>query len=102
MNYAQMMSDFKYRSLATGLSISRLIYLQLRSRKPQMLVTNEVLKEMRRLRQLLGELNTTGMISFEALANLKARVEQMSAMVRLDDPTEVIHIVKTLRNRGES
>ena len=76
----EMMSNLKYRSLATGLSISRLIYLQLRSRKPQMLVTNEVLKE----------------------ANLKARVEQMAAVVRLDEPTEVFHIVKTVRNRGEN
>ena len=67
-----------------------------------MIVTSEVLEEVRQLRQLLGELSTSGTISFEALANLKARVEQMAAVVRLDEPTEVFHIVKTVRNRGEN
>ena len=42
----EMLQDFKLRSEQTGLSISRLIYLRLRSRTPKLLVTSDVLSEI--------------------------------------------------------
>ena len=90
----EMLQDFKLRSEKTGLSISRLIYLQLRSRTPMILITSDVLSEIVDMNKRLEKIITGKCLSAEELSVLRERIEQIKRIVDFDSPAEIIHVRK--------
>lgn len=88
----EMLQDFKLRSEKTGLSISRLIYLRLRSRTPMLLVTSEVLSEIEDMNERLEKIIAGNHLSADELSVLKERIKQIERFVDFDSPTEIIHV----------
>lgn len=90
----EMLQDFKFRSEQTGLSISRLIYLRLRSRTPMLLVTSDVLSEITDMNKKLEKIIAGEHLSVEEVSVLKERVRQIERIVDFDSPTEIFHVKK--------
>lgn len=88
----EMLQDFKTVSEETDLSVSRLIYLRLRKREPILIVTEDVLREIQGLKELLIDIKCGNFLSHEAFAVLQARVKQFENFVKMDDPDMIIHI----------
>ena len=87
-----LLEDYRERSRLTGLSVSRLIYRQLRSRKPIVIVTNNILSGLDRLHATMERLEKNGVVDTEALGVLRSYVEHVSRVVEYDSPGEVIHV----------
>ena len=90
----EMLQDFKIRSEKTGLSISRLIYLRLRSRTPMLLVTSDVLSEIADMNERLEKIIAGKHLPADELSVLKERIKQIERFVDFDSPTEIIHVRK--------
>ena len=88
----EMLQDFKTVSEETDLSVSRLIYLRLRKREPILIVTEDVLREIQGLKELLIDIKCGNFLSHEAFAVLQARVRQFEKFVNMDDPAIVVHV----------
>ena len=88
----EMLHHFRLLSEDTGLSISRLIYLRLRSRNPILIVRNEMLQEIKFLREMLADILKGAKVSDEKFCILEAKVRQISDMVDFDSPTVVVHV----------
>lgn len=87
-----MLENFRILSEETDLSVSRLIYLRLRKREPILLVTKELLDEVKSLRNLLNDIKLANRLSPENFFVLKERVRQMEELVNLNDPSLVVHV----------
>ena len=59
----EMLENFRLLSEETDLSISRLIYLRLRKREPILLVTEDLLAELKNLRHLLNDIKLGNRLS---------------------------------------
>lgn len=88
----EMLENFRILSEETDLSVSRLIYLRLRKREPILLVTKELLDEVKSLRNLLNDIKLANRLSPENFFVLKERVRQMEELVNLNDPSLVVHV----------
>lgn len=88
----EMLENFRILSEETDLSVSRLIYLRLRKREPILLVTKELLDEVKNLRNLLNDIKLANRLSPENFFVLKERVRQMEELVNLNDPSLVVHV----------
>lgn len=90
----EMLENFHILSEETDLSVSRLIYLRLRKRGSIFIVPEEVLQEIKSLRNLLDdiELGNLGNLSYETFDLLKKRVVQFEKLVSLDSPDIVVHV----------
>lgn len=88
----EMMEDFKIKSQMTGLSISRLIYLRLRRRKPILLISDEILGGIKELKEMITDAQVNKYLPYDAISMIETRVRQISSMVNFDSPTEIIHI----------
>ena len=89
---SDMLENFRILSNETDLSISRLIYLRLRKREPILLVTKELLDEVKSLRNLLNDIKLSNRLSPENFFVLQERVRQMEELVNLNDPSFVVHV----------
>ena len=87
-----MLENFRILSEETDLSISRLIYLRLRKREPILLVTEDLLDEVKNLRHLLNDIKLGNRLTPENFFVLKERVRQMEELVNLNDPSLVVHV----------
>lgn len=87
-----MLQNFRLLSEKTDLSISRLIYLRLRKREPILLVTEDLLVELKNLRHLLNDIKLGNRLSAENFFLLQERVRQMEELVNLKDPSFVVHV----------
>ena len=90
----EMLEDFKIKSQMTGLSISRLIYLRLRSRKPILVVNDEILGGIAELKKMLVDAQINGYLPYDVMMTLDSRVRQIANIVDFDNPTEIFHIRK--------
>ena len=88
----EMLQNFKLLSEETDLSISRLIYLRLRKREPILLVTEDLLDEVKNLRHLLNDIKLGNRLSSENFFVLQERVRQLEELVNLNDPSFVVHV----------
>lgn len=88
----EMLQNFKLLSEETDLSISRLIYLRLRKREPILLVTEDLLDEVKNLRHLLNDIKLGNRLSPENFFVLQERVRQLEELVNLNDPSFVVHV----------
>lgn len=69
-----MLQNFRLLSEETDLSVSRLIYLRLRKREPILIVTDDMLREIQILRELLNEIKFFSNLSPEKLSRLESSV----------------------------
>lgn len=88
----EMLENFRLLSEETDLSISRLIYLRLRNREPILIVTDNMLSEIKMLRELLNEIKFFSRLSPEKLSRLESIVSIIEKMVNFDSPTTVVHV----------
>ncbi|MBQ3442140.1 MAG: hypothetical protein IJG33_02720 [Selenomonadaceae bacterium] len=88
----EMLENFRLLSEETDLSISRLIYLRLRKREPILLVTEDLLAELKNLRHLLNDIKLGNRLSSGNFFVLQKRVRQMEKLVNLNDPSLVVHV----------
>ena len=88
----EMLENFRLLSEETDLSISRLIYLRLRKREPILLVTEDLIAEVKSLRNLLNDIKLGNRLSPENFFILQERVRQMEELVNLNDPSLVVHV----------
>lgn len=88
----EMLENFRLLSEETDLSISRLIYLRLRKREPILLVTEDLLAELKNLRHLLNDIKLGNRLSSGNFFVLQKRVRQMEELVNLNDPSLVVHV----------
>lgn len=79
-----MIEDFKAKNEMTGLSISRLIYLRLKSRKAVIIASEELLREVKYLQQKFAEIVATGTIEEESMNLLRQQVLLYSAASGVD------------------
>ena len=89
-----MLQNFRILSDETDLSISRLIYLRLRSREPILVVTNDMLREIQTLRELVTDIKHGNYISHERLYLIETNMRQIEQMINFDSPTIVVHVRK--------
>lgn len=89
---SDMLENFRILSNETDLSISRLIYLRLRKREPILLITEDLLAEVRSLHNLLNDIKLGNRLAPENFFILKERVRQMEELVNLNDPSLVVHV----------
>lgn len=87
-----MLQNFRLLSEETDLSVSRLIYLRLRKREPILIVTDDMLREIQILRELLNEIKFFSNLSPEKLSRLESSVNLIEKMVNFDSPTTVVHV----------
>ena len=87
-----MLQNFRILSEETDISISRLIYLRLRKREPILLVTEDLLTEVKNLRHLLNDIKLGNRLSAENFFVLQDRVRQLEELVNLNDPSLVVHV----------
>ena len=90
----EMLQNFRILSDETDLSISRLIYLRLRSREPILVVTNDVLREIQTLRGLITDIKRDNYISPERLHMIEMNMRQIEEVVNFNSPTTIIHVRK--------
>ena len=76
-----MVNDFKYKADLAGLSLSRIIHMQLRSRKPISIVSNRLVEEAVRLRKAMERVAATGGLNAEAVACLWNEVHYYEAWI---------------------
>ena len=81
---AEMAADFRLKSELTGLSVSRLIFLKLRTRKPIIIVGRDVLLHLDRLCQMVAEVKERGCLDEETLTYLRQETRLMKTLL-LDD-----------------
>lgn len=84
-----MVEHFKAKAEMTGLSISRLIYLQLKARKPVIIASNDLIQEVKSLRQLLDKIGDTGKVDVEILEILQQQLHFYESLVNLKCGVEV-------------
>ena len=87
-----MLENFRVLSEETDLSVSRLIYLRLRKREPILLITEDLLAEVKHLHNLLNEIKLGNRLSPEHFFVLQDRVRQLEKLVNLNDPSLVVHV----------
>ena len=87
-----MLQNFRILSEETDLSVSKLIYLRLRKREPILLVTEDLLTEVKNLRHLLNDIKLGNRLSAENFFVLQDRVRQLEELVNLNDPSLVVHV----------
>ena len=87
-----MLENFRLLSEETDLSVSRLIYLRLRKREPILIVTEDLIAEVKSLRNLLNDIKLGNRLSPENFFILQERVRQMEELVNLNDPSLVVHV----------
>ena len=91
---ADMLENFRILSEETDLSISRLIYLRLRNREPILVVTNDVLREIQTLKEIMIDLKRDKYIPTERFYLLETNMRQIEELVNFDSPTTTIHVRK--------
>ena len=74
-----MVNDFKYKADLAGLSLSRIIHLQLRARKPISIVSDRFVQDVKCLRKLMEQLVATGGLDAEKVACLWQQIEYYEA-----------------------
>ena len=87
-----MLQNFRILSEETDLSVSKLIYLRLRKREPILLVTEDLLTEVKNLRHLLNDIKLGNRLTPENFFVLKEHVRQMEEIVNLNNPSLVVHV----------
>ena len=90
----EMLEDFQLRSMETGLSISRLIYLRLRNRLPIIIVSDFLVQEVTSVKKMIEDLKKNSSISQEKLKIFERWLEHISKLVDLGSPHEVIQVAK--------
>ena len=91
---SDMLLNFRILSEETDLSISRLIYLRLRNREPILVVTNNVLREIQTLKELMTDIKIGSYISPERFYLIEKNLRQIEELVNFDSPTTTIHVRK--------
>lgn len=94
-----MLSDFREKAQESGLSVSRVIYLRLKSRGPMVLVPWEVLEQTKQLVEIYGRIATTGAITADERQTLRRILDFQVQMVDLGDKTSIVH-GKQVKNHG--
>lgn len=74
-----MVNDFKYKADLAGLSLSRVIHLQLRARKPISIVSERFVQDVKCLRKLMEQVVATGGFDAEKVACLWQQIEYYEA-----------------------
>ena len=74
-----MVNDFKYKADLAGLSLSRVIHMQLRSKKPIVIVSDQFEQDVRCMRKLMEQVAATGGLDTEKVACLWQQIEYYEA-----------------------
>ena len=88
----EMLENFRILSEETDLSISRLIYLRLHKREPILIVTDNMLSEIKMLREILDDIRFLHYLSPEKMSRLESSINLIEKMVNFDNPTTVVHV----------
>ena len=94
----EMMDDLKYRSSLTGVSISKLIFYRLRTRKPIVLVSQDLQEQVEKLTDLVLQMEKTRTFDSEILQILKDNCEMFNSLVDTKAPCEFITIKRKKKN----
>ena len=87
-----MLQNFHILSEETDLSVSKLIYLRLRKREPILVVTDNMLSEIKILREILDDIRFLHYLSPEKMSRLESSINLIEKMVNFDNPTTVVHV----------
>lgn len=87
----EMFEDFRLKAEMSGLSISRVIYLRLRTRGPMVVVPPEVLKEVKMLTAIYGRILATGNLAESDRAYLRGILEFEAKLVDLEARPAIVH-----------
>jgi len=79
-----MVENLKDKATVSGVSVSRLIYLQLKTRKPIIVASDNLIEEVRELRQVLKKIIATGCLDVDSLEILRKRVKFYETLVDLN------------------
>ena len=74
-----MVQDFRYKADLAGLSLSRVIHMQLRSKKPIAIVSDRFVQDVKCLRKLMEQVVATGGLDAEKVACLWQQIEYYEA-----------------------
>ena len=74
-----MVRDFRYKADLAGVSLSRIIYLQLRAKKPIAIVSDRFVQDVKCLRKLMEQVVATGGLDAEKVACLWQQIEYYEA-----------------------
>lgn len=88
----EMLENFRILSEETDLSVSKLIYLRLRKREPILVVTDNMLSEIKILREILDDIRFLHYLSPEKMSRLESSINLIEKMVNFDNPTTVVHV----------
>ena len=86
-----MFADFKEKAEQSGLSMSRVIYLRLKTKGSMILVPQSILKGVQQLVRLHERILATGVLSEEDRQLLLRIIDFEMKMVAFDTKTTVIH-----------
>jgi len=89
----EMVENFKLKSEATGLSVSRLVYLQLHSRKPIIIIGHSVTTKLQELCQMISDIKAKGFDNVNLML-LQQEVEYMRNLVDFDSEVVKCHLKK--------
>lgn len=84
-----MVEDFKAKSEASGVSISRLIYLRLKTKKNIIVVSKDVSMDIKALRQVLDKIAAERSIDTKTIDMLQRQVQFYEALVTSGREEEV-------------
>lgn len=88
----EMLENFRILSEETDLSVSKLIYLRLRKREPILVVTDNMLSEIKIFREILDDIRFLHYLSPEKMSRLESSINLIEKMVNFDNPTTVVHV----------
>lgn len=95
---AEMMDDLKYRSSLTGISISKLIFYRLRTRKPIVLIPQAIQEQVEKLTDLLLQMEQKRTFDSETLQILKDYCEMFHSLVDTKAPCEFLTLKRKKKN----
>lgn len=80
-----MMAHYKEIAKVSGISVSRLIYLRLKSKKPIMIVSRDVLEAVNELKKLVADISSDFSPNEGILQAIIQRTEILTALVEFDN-----------------
>lgn len=80
-----MMAHYKEIAKVSGISVSRLIYLRLKSKKPIMIVSRDVLEAVNELKKLVADISSNFSPNEEILQAIIQRTKILTALVEFDN-----------------
>lgn len=86
-----MFADFKEKSDQSGLSISRIIYLRLKTKGSMILVPQEILHLLRQLVEIYERISAAGKLAESDRLILQRIIDFETKLVAFDEKVSIVH-----------